>query len=160
MGCEHGTGGRTVKETRDWMRQVPVTYLMVTQNTEECLQLHSKTIWFLAWAFLQRWHTDITVIYTNRFSTLLVFNKMQTRSTVGAGWGGAHRQCQHWRQVSSACCVWVPGQPGLHRKTMSQTTPHHTTGDYWFPLSGNGYYLKIISAKRWEIVALLHYLLI
>ena len=34
MGSEHGTGGGTVEETQAWVKQLPVTYLMVTQNTE------------------------------------------------------------------------------------------------------------------------------
>lgn len=34
MGSERGIGGGTVEETPDWVRQLPVTYLPVTQNTE------------------------------------------------------------------------------------------------------------------------------
>lgn len=73
----HGTGWDSCQSHIWWSHR----------TQKGCLQLCSKTIWFLTWAFLQRWHTNMTVTHMNRFSTSLVFNKMQTKSREGAGRG-------------------------------------------------------------------------
>lgn len=55
-----------------WARQCQSRSWQSHRTHEVRLQLWSKTIWFLRWAFLQRRHTDMAVTYMKGFSTLVV----------------------------------------------------------------------------------------
>lgn len=78
----------------------------------------------------------------------MVFKKMQTKSTEGAGWGdhafnGSTGDTVSWAVRARPACF-------TQEDHVSNHTTHHTTGDYWFPPSGNGYYLKKTCQQRDE----------
>lgn len=79
-----GTGGGTVEETRAWVRQLPVTYLTVTQSTERVPAAAQQNNLISNMGISPK----TAEMHTKRLSIFLVFKKMQTKSTVGAG-GGA-----------------------------------------------------------------------
>lgn len=73
-----------MEETRAWVRQLPVTYLMVTQSTEGVPAAAQQNNLISNMGIFPK----MAEMHMKRLSIFLVFKKMQTKSTVGARWGG------------------------------------------------------------------------
>lgn len=92
-----------------------------------CLQLLSKTIWSLTWAFLQRRPRCTRKDFQYFWFSRKCKPKAQWELGGGSGRGDTFSASTG---VRLSWAPWGKGQPALLSKTMSQSKPHKTTDSH------------------------------
>lgn len=123
MGSEHGTGGGTVEETQDWVKQLPVTYLMVTQNTEGVPAAIQQNNLISNMGISPKMTYRCNCDAHEEIFNITGFQENAKQKHRG-GWArGACLQWQHRRQGELSC----EGQASLLYTGRPCLKPHHTS---------------------------------